>query len=369
MGGGPDKEHMVIVLWEPEPTAQIAELKRRFPYITITYINASDTNKRRDDNAASLNIPPELYASATIWVTLGVLPPTPAVVPNLQLIHLFSAGVDHYAAHPILTDSNIPITTSSGISAPPIAEWVLMTTLASTKHFTTTWENQRRHLWERNDMQLRGARDWVGKTVGVAGYGSIGRQVARLFRALGSEVLAYTAGRRDTSESRRDTGYVVPGTGDVEGMLPRAWYSGTSREELHAFLRQGIDLLVICLPLTAATTKLFSKEEFGILKEACRTPGGPYVANISRGKIIDQPALVEALNDGTLGGAMLDVADPEPLPAEDPLWRARNVIITPHISTLGVEYTGRAYDVLMTNLGRREKGERMFNLVNRRKGY
>lgn len=195
------------------------------------------------------------------------------------------------------------------------------------------------------------------------------REVARLFTALGSQVVAYTAGPRRTAESRADAGYIVPGTGDPSGTLPVAWYSGTTKSDLHNFLRQGLDLLVICLPLTSSTEKSIGKDEFQILASACTTPGGPYVANISRGKIIDQPALVEALNGGVLGGAMLDVADPEPLPKEDPLWSARNVIVTPHVSGLGVEYKGRAYDVLITNLERREKGERMFNLVDRRKGY
>lgn len=368
MGGGPDKEHMVILLWEPEPTKQIEEIKRRFPYISITYLNLKDSNKPRDDGA-KLDIPKELYEKVTIWVTLGVLPPKPSDVPNLKLIHLFSAGVDHFSSHPILTESSIPITTSSGISAPPIAEWVLMTTLAATKHFTTTWEQQKSHVWGRNDKHLAEARDWVGKKIGIAGYGSIGRQVARLFTALGSDVIAYTAGARSTLESRVDDGYIVPGTGDASGTLPKAWYSGTSKAELHGFLSQGIDLLVICLPLTRSTTHLFSSNEFKILASACQTPGGAYIANISRGKIIDQPALVEALNSGVLGGAMLDVAEPEPLPKDDPLWDAKNVIITPHISTLGVEYVSRAYDVLLTNLARREEGERMFNLVNRDKGY
>lgn len=78
---------------------------------------------------------------------------------------------------------------------------------------------------------------------------------------------------------------------------------------------------------------------------------------------------MEALNGGVLGGAMLDVADPEPLPKEDPLWTAKNVVITPHVSGLGVEYTGRAYDVLVGNLARREKGEELWNVVRRGRGY
>ena len=91
--------------------------------------------------------------------------------------------------------------------------------------------------------------------------------------------------------------------------------------------------------------------------------------NVARGRIIDQPALVSALNEGLLRGAALDVAVPEPLPMEDPLWAAKNVIITPHMSSLGIEYQRRAYDVLVTNLARRENGQKMFNLVDRDKGY
>jgi phosphoglycerate dehydrogenase-like enzyme len=126
---------------------------------------------------------------------------------------------------------------------------------------------------------------------------------------------------------------------------------------------------VICLPLTPSTTHLLGAPEFAMLSSACGTAGGPYVANISRGKIVEQEALVAALNDGVLAGAMLDVADPEPLPEGDPLWEARNIVITPHVSSLGVEYMDRAYDVLEGNLRRRERGEGLWNVVRRGRGY
>jgi lactate dehydrogenase-like 2-hydroxyacid dehydrogenase len=90
--------------------------------------------------------------------------------------------------------------------------------------------------------------DRVGKRVGILGYGSIGRQVARVATAMGMDVIAYTASPRKTPESRRDGGWIVPGTGDPEGVLPSAWYSG--KEDLHEFLRQEIDLLVVGVPLT-----------------------------------------------------------------------------------------------------------------------
>lgn len=188
-----------------------------------------------------------------------------------------------------------------------------------------------------------------------------------MFHALGAEIVAYTAGSRTTIESRRDDGYVIKGTGDPDGSLPVAWYSGTSKESLHTFLRAGLDCLVICLPLTHSTEQLLGKAEFEILKES--NPRGCYMVNISRGKIIDQPALVDALNHGVLNGAALDVTNPEPLPKDDPLWTAKNVVISPHVSAITKEYMGRAYELLLTNIGRRDKGQEMFNIVHRKRGY
>ena len=190
--------------------------------------------------------------------------------------------------------------------------------------------------------------------------------MARTFAALGAHILAYTATPRTTPSARADQGYYVPGTGDPDGSIPIAWYSGTAadKSDLHTFLAQDLDVLVISLPLTPATTHLLSTSEFDILARR-----RAFVVNISRGKIIDQPALIEALNDGKLRGAALDVVDPEPLPKDNPLWDAKNVIITPHISGLSTKYGERAFDVLFTNLKRRERGEKMFNLIDRKRGY
>ena len=213
--------------------------------------------------------------------------------------------------------------------------------------------------------------------------------MARVFSALGATILAYTASPRPDAPSRADKGYIIPHTGDPDGSIPSAWFSGTSKSSLHAFLAQNLDILVITLPLTPATTHLFSTPEFRVLSqhrsaatlstpapELSNDPSSPpkkdkgcLLLNISRGPILDQPALISALDQGLLRGACLDVADPEPLPGDSPLWDAKNVIITPHVSALGVEYTGRAYDVLCTNLERMERGEGLVNVVRREKGY
>lgn len=195
--------------------------------------------------------------------------------------------------------------------------------------------------------------------------------VANVFHSLGSIVVAYTASPRPTPSSRRDTGYIVPGTGDPSGTIPSEWYSGTHTSDLHHFLSQNLDALVITLPLTPATRHLFGPDEFHILSQN-QTPSGQsktFLINISRGAIVQQPSLVTALTQHQLRGAALDVTDPEPLPPHDPLWDAPNVIITPHISGLGKEYLGRVFDVVKLNLRRREKGDKMVNVVDRKKGY
>ena len=217
----------------------------------------------------------------------------------------------------------------------------------------------------------------MGERLAVLGYGSIGRQVARVGKALGMDIIAYTASPRTTPESKHDKGFIVPGTGDPDGSIPSAWYSGLDKQSLHHFLSQDIDHLLISVPLTKETTHFLAEEEFKILGKR-----NAFITNISRGQIIKQSALLEALqkyadNDplkrgdggGGLRGAALDVTDPEPLPKDDPLWDAPNCIITPHISGLSAKYVDRAFQVLEVNLDRRERGEKMINVVNRKRGY
>lgn len=195
---------------------------------------------------------------------------------------------------------------------------------------------------------------------------------------MGMDVIAYTASPRTTPESKHDKGFILPGTGDPDGSIPSAWYSGLDKESLHNFLSQDIDHLLISVPLTKETTHFMAAEEFEILGKKRNT----FISNISRGQIINQSDLITYLrkyadNDpmdgknggGGLRGAALDVADPEPLPKDDPLWDAPNCIITPHISGSGEAYIDRAFQVLEVNLDKREKGKKMINVVDRKRGY
>jgi phosphoglycerate dehydrogenase-like enzyme len=200
---------------------------------------------------------------------------------------------------------------------------------------------------------------------GILGYGSIGRQTARVSKALGLDVHAYTLHPRDTPSSRRDESYSPPGLGDPEGEFPSKWFSGGSTEEIHAFLDSGLDILVIALPLTEKTKGLISKPEFEIFAKK-----GTFLINIARGPIVKTDDLIEALNNEVISGAALDVTDPEPLPEGHPLWGAKNVTITPHISGNSSFYYKRLFDIFGLNLERLGEGrEDLINMVNRREGY
>ncbi|KAJ5261693.1 hypothetical protein N7497_004157 [Penicillium chrysogenum] len=359
MGDAPfSPEHVLVIFYPTMPEELTEMIRHKYPDAEVTIYHSQ----------GDAPVPSKVYQRATILATFSDLPDL-VDSKNLKLIHTFSAGVDHLLQHPILQESDIPITTSSGIHGPPIAEWTVMNWLVSSRKYVNSYESQKSHLWDKAAYKA-GIHDQVGKKVGILGYGSIGRQIARVSHALGMTVHAYTATPRPTPESRRDSGYIVPGTGDPDGSIPASWHHGTDRESIRSFLATGLDHLVVSLPLTPQTTHLLGGEEFATLSNHSHHHSSkPYVTNISRGKVIDQKALVHALNSGVLGGAALDVTDPEPLPKDDPLWEASNVQISPHVSSLGVEYFPRSLDILEVNLGRIARGEPLINSYIRGKGY
>lgn len=181
------------------------------------------------------------------------------------------------------------------------------------------------------------------------------------------EVIAYTASEKDTDEKKRDKGFIVPGTGDVEGTIPKEWWFGLEKEQLHAFLKRDLDWLLVSVPLTEQTRGVLGKEEFEVLSHNGKRE--VLLTNIARGGILKQDELIEALKDGTLAGAALDVTDPEPLPEDSELWGLENVVVTPHVSGNGVAYTERTFKLLEMNLEHREKGEKLINVVRRSRGY
>lgn len=177
-------------------------------------------------------------------------------------------------------------------------------------------------------------------------------------------VSACTLRKRETADSRKHDGYTPPGCGDPDGSLPSEWFAAGTEEELHAFLRSGLDVLVVTVPLTPKTRKIIGRTEFSLLAEQ-----KTFVSNVSRGEVIDTDALIEALEGDLISGAALDVTDPEPLPDGHRLWHTKNVIITPHVSGDSGAYARGVFEVLKDNLIKLSKGQDLSNTVNLKEGY
>ncbi|KAE8361254.1 hypothetical protein BDV27DRAFT_167103 [Aspergillus caelatus] len=356
------RELLLVFLPLPEPKQAIDSIRQQFPTLEVVFLEVPPGTSQVTNDV----IPSDLLERATIMTTAFGIVPHPNQTPQLKYLHSFSAGVDHLIGHPIFRDTNIRMSTSSGIHGPPIAEWVVMNWLVYSRMYTKILEARSQHRW----LTFKEVRQWevddhVGQTVGILGYGSIGRQIARAASGLGMRVVVYTAQPRLTAESRRDTGFIIPGTGDPDGLIPEAWYSGRDKSSLHAFLAQGLDHLVVSLPLNAATTNLIGKEELDIFSAHCKSSRKPFLTNISRGKVIDQDALLSALQSEVVGGAALDVTDPEPLPVEHPLWEQPNVYIGSHMSAFGKRYWERSLEILRLNLTRIHEGKELINEYHR----
>ena len=274
--------------------------------------------------------------------------------PNLRWLQLHTAGVDHVIGTPVW-NSDVLITTMSGIHASVIAEYVFASILAFTYRIPRMLSYQHRAEWPSGRWDLFAHRELRGQTLGVIGYGSIGREVARLAHAFGMRVLAV---KRDPSQ-RADPGWRLPGTGDPEGTIPERIFPPDTLQEM---LPQ-CDFVVLAVPLTAATRQLIGEAELRAMKPTA------YLVNIARGGVIDEEALVRALQEGWIAGAGLDVYSREPLPADSPLWRLDNVILSPHVSGFTLNYDEWATDLFAENLRRYLNGEPLFNVVDRERGY
>jgi phosphoglycerate dehydrogenase-like enzyme len=256
--------------------------------------------------------------------------------PNLRWFQAMNAGLERLDRAGIL-QRGFAVTNGSGLASAPIAEWCVAAMLALAKQFPTLIRNQERHAWER----VRGGTVIEGKTCGIVGLGAIGRETAKRARALGMRVVA----------CRR----TVEGTDpDCDELLSYA--------NLPALLSQS-DFVVLCVPLTRETTHLIDASALRRMKPTAS------VLNIARGEVIDQDALIEALKDGTIASAALDVTTPEPLPPENPLWDLPNVIITPHSSGASDRRDGTAAALFMDNLRRYLSGEPLRNLAKPDLGY
>jgi phosphoglycerate dehydrogenase-like enzyme len=274
--------------------------------------------------------------------------------PGLKWIQLLSAGADHVLGGP-LKGTRIPIATASGIHATPIAEYTLGSMLAYAHRIHLAIRAQVRREWMRSGAFMAGVDDIRGQTLGIIGYGSIGRETARLAAAFGMKVIAL---KRNPSE-RVDSGWCPSGLGDPEGKIPEGYFGPDERE---AILRES-DYISVTLPLTDHTNKFIGEREFAAMKP------GAYLVNIGRGAVIDEHAMATALSSAKIGGAGLDVFEHEPLEASSPLWDLENVILTPHISGANRSYMDKACELFAENLKRFAANRPLLNLIDPNLGY
>jgi len=263
----------------------------------------------------------------------------------LQWIQIASSGYSQLFGLD-LPSRGIRATNCRGCLDVPVAEWNISMMVNLLRDIPQLLRNQAATVWDRSAIFQREIR---GLTVGLWGYGGIGRETARLARNMGLRVHVLT---RNGIGSRKND-YYIPGAGDPEGVLPdRVFRAG---EEMD-FLR-GLDFLIVSLPLTRATDGLIGERELQAL------PRRAFLLNPARGPIIQERALLRALEEKWIAGAALDTHYQYPLPIEHPLWRMRNVILTPHISgsSLSPHFAERLWDLFGQNVKRFTSGGKLLN--------
>ncbi len=277
------------------------------------------------------------------------------LAPGLRWVQLDSAGVNQLQTTP-LWQSDITITTANGVHTIQIAEYVFSVMLAHAHHLPLAQHLQQSSQWASGTLLNEFVpRELWGATLGIIGYGAIGRQVARLAHTFGMRVLA----TKRADRSPAFDGWSQAGTGDADGSIPEHYYT---MAELPMLLPE-CDILVLALPLTEQTHHLIGAKELALLRSHT------LLINVGRGPLIDQSALIAALEERRLGGAALDVTDPEPLPTDSPLWQLENVILTPHVAGLSQHYNDRIVALFADNLHRYLHGEPLLNIVQRSLGY
>ena len=263
--------------------------------------------------------------------------PTPELLrraKKLKWIQLKWVGVSRMM-FPELQSSDIILANGRGITTIPIAEHTMALILAHVRALPSSFRNQNAKRWESHAKMEVG--EIAGSTLGIVGFGRIGRQLAKRANAFEMTILA-----------------VDPITEDkpvyVESLL--------DTNHLHELLGQS-DYIAICCPLTSKTRNLIGRREFRLMKSSA------FFINISRGDIVDQEAMIEALHKGEIAGAGLDATSPEPLPPESPLWEMDKVIITPHHAGQSPNAQGRVVDLYCDNLKRFITGEPLLNVVDK----
>jgi phosphoglycerate dehydrogenase-like enzyme len=266
---------------------------------------------------------------------------------NLRWLQIESAGYSHLFPHR-LAERGVTVTNARGIFDCPIAEWNIAMMINLVRDVRTLIRHQDAGIWERS---ARFTGEIRGRTLGIWGYGGIGRETARLAKTLGMKVHVLA---RSGVKSRSDS-TAIAGTGDPDGMLPDRYFT---LDEKEAFLR-SLDFLILAVPLTARTEGMLGEAELRML------PKGSFLLNPARGPLVKEQALLAVLRDGHLGGAALDTHYQYPLPPEHPLWAFPHVILTPHISgtTFSPHFQKDMMNIFCENARRFVSGQPLLNII------
>ncbi len=265
--------------------------------------------------------------------------------PRLRWLQAAGAGVDALRPTGLLdANSGVLVTTAVGIHAVPIGEYVFGSMLMFNRSWPKMVRLQDQHIWAHSARWYGlGERELAEQTLGIVGLGGIGRHIARLAKAFDMRVLAT---RRTVKEGAQEP--------DVDQLYPL--------RNLRDMLRE-CDYVVLSVPLTPQTEKLISEHELRAMRPHA------YLINIARGRVVDEKALIRALQEHWIGGAGLDVVENEPLAPESPLYSLPNVILTPHIAGMSVQYGKRLAELFADNLLRYRADEPLRNLYEAARGY
>lgn len=333
-----------VLITLPFPEELLNQLRGVSPRIKITAARASKPEDIHSD----------IWKKTEVLYTDRVLP-DPDQAENLKWIQFHYAGIDHVADHSIFSKNDLLFTTLSGAAASQVAEYVLMMLLALGHRLPELFNHQKRAEWPGDRWERFKPLELRGSTVGIVGYGSIGRQVANLLRPFGAKVLAT---KRDPMHPK-DPGYIPESQGDPGGDLVTRLYPP---QAIRSMMKE-CDFVIVTVPLTRETNNMVGPEELAVLKPTA------FLVDVSRGEVVNSSALFNALRDKKLAGAALDVHSEEPLPANSPFWKLSNVLLTPHISGITAHYDQRAADLFIENLNRYLAGHSLYNEFNIHEGY
>lgn len=333
-----------VLVTVPFSEAELQALRDISPRLRINFQAAREPG----------DISKETWGRTDVLYTDQVLP-APELVPNLRWLQFHWAGLDFILDSPLLQKQDLMISSLSGAAAPQMAEFALAMMLALGHRLPELSAHQARAEWPRERWERFRPVELRTSVVGIVGYGSIGREIARLVRSVGATVLAV---KRDVMHPE-DTGYTIPGLGDPAGDLFHRLYP---YQAVRSMIKE-CDYVVICLPLTTETRGMIGANELAVMKPSS------FLVSIARGGVVDQAALLSALQERRIAGAALDVFAEEPLPTNSPLWKLPNVIVSPHVGGMSMHYNQRAVDLFIENIKRYLTGAPLLNRIDPQRGY